>query len=378
MKLISFIVLFLFVTQAGAQTYYTTINSSNLEQNVRLKVQLPRNYKTNTHKRYPLVLTLDGSYLFEPVAGNVDFLSYWEEMPESIVVGIIHNNRNKETLYGEKNYLPILQGAGFFDFVGGELLPWLDSQYRIAPFNVIVGHDITANFLNFFLLKERPLFDAYISLSPELAPEMTERIPYAIQQLRQNIMYYQATSSSDVPELREDILKLNENLTALQNDSFYYSFSDFEKATHYTLVSRAIPQGLSYIFSAYSPINNREFHDDLLTIKESPYSYLKKKIKIVEELYGIEGQTSSNDFIAVADALYRRQDWSGLASLGKLGQEIYPDKVMGSYYLGISHHAQGNDRRALRILKNAMVLEEFANITKNMIIARCRLIEGDD
>jgi hypothetical protein len=51
-----------------------------------------------------------------------------------------------------------------------ELLPYR-TKYRVAPFKMIAGHDTTW-ILNFYLLKENPLFNAYISLSPELAPGM--------------------------------------------------------------------------------------------------------------------------------------------------------------------------------------------------------------
>jgi hypothetical protein len=50
-----------------------------------------------------------------------------------------------------------------------ELLPYLNKKYRVAPFKMIAGHDTTAGFLNFYLLKENPLL-MLTFLSPELAP----------------------------------------------------------------------------------------------------------------------------------------------------------------------------------------------------------------
>jgi hypothetical protein len=48
-------------------------------------------------------------------------------------------------------------------------LPYLNKKYRVAPFKMIAGHDTTAGFLNFYLLKENPLL-MLTFLSPELAP----------------------------------------------------------------------------------------------------------------------------------------------------------------------------------------------------------------
>ncbi len=73
---------------SSAQTLYETISSEKLGETREIKIQLPRNYEENTEKTYPVILVLDGDYLFEPMAGNVDYSSYWEDAPEMIVVGV--------------------------------------------------------------------------------------------------------------------------------------------------------------------------------------------------------------------------------------------------------------------------------------------------
>ena len=50
-----------------AQTQYELIETGTLGDR-ELKVQLPRNYEENSEMFYPLILTLDGDYLFEVVA----------------------------------------------------------------------------------------------------------------------------------------------------------------------------------------------------------------------------------------------------------------------------------------------------------------------
>lgn len=103
-----------------SQVEYKILKSEKLQAQREIKIQLPRNYKSNTKKTYPLVLVLDGDYLFEPVAGNVDYYSYWEDMPESLVAGINQSkSRMKDTKYDKKNELPVDEGADFFEFIGG-------------------------------------------------------------------------------------------------------------------------------------------------------------------------------------------------------------------------------------------------------------------
>jgi hypothetical protein len=49
-----------------------------------------------------------------------------------------------------------LKTSQFFEFIGGTFA-LSRTKYRVAPFKMIAGHDTTAGFLNFYLLKENPL-----------------------------------------------------------------------------------------------------------------------------------------------------------------------------------------------------------------------------
>ncbi len=90
--LVIIVLFFGFNSFSQSKVIYEEFQSYILDQSRRLKIQLPRNYEENTEKVYPIVVVLDANYLFEPVAGNVDYFSYWEDMPESIVVGIMQGD----------------------------------------------------------------------------------------------------------------------------------------------------------------------------------------------------------------------------------------------------------------------------------------------
>ena len=88
---------------------YEEFPSSKLDETRRLKIQLPRDYDDNVEKSYPIVVVLDANYLFEPVAGNVDYFGYWEDMPEAIVVGIMQGDmRYEDCSYDDTNFMPAL------------------------------------------------------------------------------------------------------------------------------------------------------------------------------------------------------------------------------------------------------------------------------
>ena len=205
---------------------------------------------------------LDANYLFEPVAGNVDYFGYWEDMPESIVVGIMQgDNRYDDCNYDDTNFMPADAGADFFEFIGLELIPFIDDNFRTAKFIIAVGHDFTANYINYYLFKDPPLFNGYISLSPDLAPLMDERLPGRIPAIQGKIFYYMATGTDDIQDLNEIAIALDKTLSPLKNDQFSYYFDNFDGATHYSLVARAIPSAMEKIFQVYRPISKQEYEE---------------------------------------------------------------------------------------------------------------------
>ena len=203
-NLLYFILFFSCTLFVNAQTTYQEFPSVKLDENRQLKIQLPRNYEKNIEKTYPLFIVLDGDYMFEAVAGNVDYYSYWEDMPEAIVVGVNQaDTRMDDCLYSDQNFFPVESGANFFEFLGLELIPYLNEAYRTANFRAIVGHGETANFLNYYLFKDDPLFHAYIAISPDLAPEMETRITERLLQFETQKFYYLATSTNDLRNVRK-------------------------------------------------------------------------------------------------------------------------------------------------------------------------------
>ncbi|PHQ29733.1 alpha/beta hydrolase [Leeuwenhoekiella nanhaiensis] len=375
MKTITYFLLFL-VFSSQAQVLYESVPSNSLSEPRNIKIQLPRNYETNQDKSYPVIVVMDGDYLFEPVAGSVDYYSYWEDMPQAIVVGIMQPDRMSDTYYSDENFLPAETGAAFFEFVGMDLFPWLSKKYHLAPFNVVVGHDVTAAFSNYYLMKSPPLFSAYISLSPDLAPEMTNRLLPVFQNTENQLFYYQATGSEDIESLRESTLAFDQELKAIENDRFHYYFDDFENASHYSLAGRAIPNALEKVFSVYRPISKKEFNDVLLK-SDSPYDYLVSKYETIENLFGLKDQIRINDFIAVAAALDKKADWEGFENLGKLARKEYPETILGAYYLGRALEGQGEPKKALRTYEGALVLKDVANINKDLLMMRAQRIKDD-
>ncbi|HMQ44336.1 MAG: esterase [Confluentibacter sp.] len=372
------LLLFCSLNYVEAQVKYESIESAKLGQTRELKIQLPRSYSNNTDKKYPLFIVLDGDYLFEAVAGNVDYYSYWEDMPEAIVVGINQfDTRDDDCLYSEQNSLPIEKGAAFFEFIGMELIPHLEKKYRSANFRVAVGHGETANFINYFLLKPQPVFKAYIAISPELAPKMLEYIPEVLGKTPSKLFYYLANTNNDSASIKKMTEALHADISALENKNLTYKFNSFEGPSHYSVPTHAIPNAIEKIFKVFQPINKEEYTETILKLETSPVTYLEDKYKTIDESFGIKKQILVNDFKAIAAAIEKNKKFEHYEALGKLARDAYPKTLLGNYYLARFYEESGDTKKAMRTYQSAFTLEEIAGLTKDLMLEKAEAIKTD-
>lgn len=360
-----------------SQTIYKEINSEKLGESRQLKIQVPRNYDTSDNK-YPVVVVFDGDYLFEIVAGNVDYAAYWEDMPEAIVVGINqYQKREADCYYSEQNSLPIETGAAFFEFVSMELIPFIDKNFRTENFKVAVGHGQTANYINYYLLKGVPLFQAYISLSPSLAPDMKTYLTEKMPKLEQKIFYYLAAANNDKGNIKEETEALAKSISSIENDNLLYHSEIFPDATHYSLPAQAIPKALQKIFLVFQPISLKEYKETVLNLEGNPVDYLKEKYETIETLFGIKKPILVNDFKAIEAAIKKKEKYEYFEDLGNLARKEYPDTLLGHYYLGRFYEETGKSKKAMKTYQSAYVLQEIGGITKDLVLELAEQIKAD-
>ena len=158
MKKLFLLLVCISASKALSQKTTEIISSSKLNEDREITIGLPMFYDKNPDKKYPLLILLDGDYLFDPFQGALNYGAYWDDLPEVIIVGINQNKNNEreQDCETDANGLPIEKGEKFYEFIGLELFPYIQKKYRITPFRMIAGHDVSASFLNTFLYKDQP------------------------------------------------------------------------------------------------------------------------------------------------------------------------------------------------------------------------------
>lgn len=150
------------------------IESRILGETRVIDVSLPASYQSDSSRRYPLLLVLDGEFEHQIAASIVRFYAETGQVPEMIVVGVRNTKRARDmTTPGVAGFEvpPEVSGdAGgaerFLSFLGDELVPYLEQRYRTTPLHVITGHSL-GGLLAIYALGKRPeLFTGYILMEP--------------------------------------------------------------------------------------------------------------------------------------------------------------------------------------------------------------------
>jgi predicted alpha/beta superfamily hydrolase len=370
MKLVQILAVLVLSMSCYAQKTVETFSSQKLGGDRDIYISLPPSYEKDKDQKFPLLLVLDGEYLFDPFQGALKFGNYWDDLPEVILVGISQNKQEEryaDSEYDEETGLPIETGANFFDFIGTELMPYLQKTYRIAPFKIIAGHDTTAGFLNFFLYKDNPIFDAFISLSPELALDMENRIPERLNTITKPIYYYQSTADGDLKKIQKKTKELDEKVKAIQKETLSYKFDDFLGASHYSLVLHSIPNALYQFFAVYQPITTNEFNEKIVKLEYGYVEYLKEKYNTLENTLNIKMPIRLNDFRAIEAAIVKNKMYNEFDELAILADKHYGKTMLADYYMAQMYERKEDFKRAQKKYLSAFQKEPIGDLDKDMM-----------
>lgn len=351
------------------------IQSQKLNVSRQITVVTPASYDlpANKNKKYPLLVLLDGDYLLDPFSGMLSYTEYWNDLPEVIIVGINQNKNNerKTDCHIEKETgLPDEFSEKFFDFIVTEMMPYVEKKYRISPFKIIGGHDLTAGYINFFLYKENPLFNAYIALSPELPKEMEVDLAGRLADIKTPIYYYLATADGDVMKMQKKIKTLDENIKKAPSPTLKYYFDDIKGASHYSLVPYAIPEAMYHIFSIYQPITSIEYQEKVVTLKSGYVDYLTKKYDVIQKDLGVKIPVRLNDFRAIEAAILKNGAYEELKLLSDVASKNYPKTTFAEYYTGLYYEKMGENKKAINAYMKGYGYSEVGEYTKDMMLEK--------
>ena len=240
--------------------YNTTaefITSENVADSFFILVSVPDGYYSNK-KSYPVLYVLDGDIAFGMATSISRYLQIGDNIPDLIVVGIGYGALTKKVAEKRRrDYRPTEAGGAdnFLKFIGEELIPYIDANYRTIPGNRTINGYSLGGLFGLYTLFTRPnTFDNYIIGSPNLSWDdysiynYEENSPEKIGDMQLNIFISVGSEESE-ERYFNPVDSLVTNIEMHKYSGVYMETQVFNGSTHLMGPPEALTHGLISIFS---------------------------------------------------------------------------------------------------------------------------------
>ena len=245
------------VSTAYATNMLFQVHSELLDEDVTIRIALPESYPHSTDFDYPLLLVMDGSTQFNHIAGNIEFMSTFAEIPDLIVVGISANNRLLNFTHTELEQFAGRSGgaARYTQFILEELLPKLREDYRIASHTTVTGHSLSGLYSTYLALHHAEDVQAAISISPSLWWD-DFAILSDIEQITdvQASVNWFASIATEPDEMEEGFARLESALANLEKSNVRWELRRFDNETHDSTPLIGNVMGLRSVFQGFNAV----------------------------------------------------------------------------------------------------------------------------
>jgi len=305
-----------------------------------LFVSTPESYARST-RRYPVLYLTDAEAQFENTRATAAFLSRNGFMPEVIVVGVTNTDRTRDLTPSHDPKAPTSGGADrFLDFLEKELIPFVESGYRTAPFRIFAGHSAGGNFALHAMRVKPDLFQAVIAVSPWLVWDERKELallrPFlAGAGVKTRALFF--TSGDEGDAMRDVLGKVSAALKATTSKGLRWASTNYPDENHGSVVLRSHYAALRMIFDGWSLPVDPETERIVGTLEE-----VKKRYAALSDRLGftvIAPEVSVNRL--GYQALAQRNVPAALSFL-RYNAEIYPQSANVHDSLGDALEASGS------------------------------------
>lgn len=352
------------------------IFSRVLNENRKIWIYTPNitSQSVSPDKRYPVLYLLDGDAHFFSTVGIIQQLSQANGsgvLPEMIVVGIENTNRFRDLVPSSDLAKP----NPFVNFLSSELIPYIEKNYKAAPYRLLVGHSLGGLTAIDMLTNFPELFNASIAIDPSMWYSNEKflnntMVQFPEQKMNSKRLFIgtantmpkgmsmsrlKRDNSNETQHIRS-IFKLNKFLKSNTN-GLLYSNKYYESERHNTLPLLCEYDGLRFIFDYFHlDLSEKDFADTTALIA----STLKTHYLNISENMGYKNAAPEALINYLAYDALGKKYYNKAKALFELNIEWYPESSniydsYADYYLTQKDTALAiaNYKKALQFNNNA-------------------------
>lgn len=335
-----------------------TIQSSNLVEARRVYVQLPEGY-SSSHAHYPVLVVLDGEWLFDLARATVRFFSEIDvvdvTIPRMIVVGIENTDRNRDYVptrdpKDDPDFPTAGEADRFLRFLDQELLPLIDNQYRTVPSRIVIGWSFSGLFTMYSAAAMPDLFDAYLCIGPaiwwddELVYEMFQKARFD----RPKRMVITLGSREEGGQVHTATTRLLARFEEDPIEGLRVSHMEFDGVGHSWGIPAALDKGLQELFSGFIAPED---------VSNASMDEIENYYKDLSAIWGFEVLPPTP--VMQNHAFKEWSDGNAEEAITVLDRlvEYEPDAALAYYYKGVFLSRQNQNEQALNSFQDALAAE---------------------
>ena len=276
-----------------------TIHSDILNEDRKLYIYKPTENTIYSPSTYPVIYLLDGAAHINMVAGQIHYLSEsYPVLPRMIVVGIANTNRTRDltptsarTGYdGKPDSMSVYlkwSGGGdkFMAFVESEVIPYVEENYRTAPYRIFTGHSLGGLMMFYSMLHNPDLFNAYIAISPSLWWDNQWILKQMAAQstkdmARDKIVFF--SDGNEGSQFHKDVMSMDSIFHKKNFSRFKYEYKYYPDESHIAEPVKAFYDGIRFVYPHWYP---PEMDTSMVPLQ---YKVFEKHYKELSRLYGYE------------------------------------------------------------------------------------------
>jgi predicted alpha/beta superfamily hydrolase len=259
-----------------------TIDSKILGEKRKVWVYVPASAKdpANSGKMYPVVYLLDGDAHFSwlnKMVQELNGINGARLCQDMIVVAIPNVNRTRDLtpsnyLYGpDGNQIKGFEASGggekFADFIGKELVPYIDSVYPTDAYRALLGHSFGGLAVMNIAVSRSELFSAYVAIEPSMwwdNKKLLNQVPEALKEGKfsgkslflgiannmpagMDITKVRSDTSSASAHMRS-VLELVDVFEDNPDGRLQYSYKYYNECDHNSVPAKAAYDAMNFLF----------------------------------------------------------------------------------------------------------------------------------
>ena len=244
-------------------TRYHVVESSATDRNYDVVVGLPRDYGTEPDARFPTIYLLDGGTLYPMLSAYRRYLRHANEIPGFILVAISYgtddwregNDRSHDYTAAASDREHWGGAADFQRFLGTELIPLIEEQYRADPARrVLFGHSLGGQFVLHAAQTEPSLFWGYMASNPALHRNLAFYLSTRPAPPNHQPRLFVATAEHDEARFRTPAERWVRHWSSLDDAPWDLHAITIPGHNHFSSVPAAFRAGIAWLF-AHPPQN---------------------------------------------------------------------------------------------------------------------------